>query len=91
MLLVFMSVIGALFPAVDLTAGEKERRCAETTMLLPIPMTAVHLEDLRGARLGDDRDDPQPRGLALSAGHLIDQFPRPPTDRSRWSCRSARC
>ena len=43
MLLVFMSVLGAFFPAVDLTAGEKERSCAETTMLLPVPMTAVHL------------------------------------------------
>lgn len=42
MLLVFMSVMGAFFPAVDLTAGEKERKTAETTMLLPVPRTAIH-------------------------------------------------
>ena len=43
MLLVFMCFLGAFFPAVDLTAGEKERGCAETTLLLPVPRTAVHL------------------------------------------------
>ncbi|MCP3920017.1 MAG: ABC transporter permease [bacterium] len=42
MLLVIMSVMGAFFPAVDLTAGEKERGTAETTMLLPVPRAAVH-------------------------------------------------
>ena len=43
MLLVIMSVLGAFFPAVDLTAGEKERGTAETTLLLPVPRTATHL------------------------------------------------
>jgi len=42
MLLVMMTVMGAFFPAVDLTAGEKERKTAETTLLLPIPRTAIH-------------------------------------------------
>jgi sodium transport system permease protein len=42
MLLVVMCVMGAFFPAVDLTAGEKERSTAETTMLLPVPRLAVH-------------------------------------------------
>ena len=37
MLLIVMAVMGSFFPAVDLTAGEKERRTAETTLLLPIP------------------------------------------------------
>lgn len=41
-LLVVMAVMGAFFPAVDLTAGEKERGTAETTMLLPVPRSAVH-------------------------------------------------
>jgi sodium transport system permease protein len=41
-LLVVMCVMGAFFPAVDLTAGEKERSTAETTLLLPIPRLAVH-------------------------------------------------
>lgn len=42
MLLVVMCVLGAFFPAVDLTAGEKERSTAETTLLLPISRLAVH-------------------------------------------------
>jgi sodium transport system permease protein len=42
MLLVIMTVMGAFFPAVDLTAGEKERNTAETTMLLPVPRSSVH-------------------------------------------------
>ena len=41
MLLVVMCVMGAFFPAVDLTAGEKERSTAETTLLLPVPRIAV--------------------------------------------------
>lgn len=43
LLLVTMAVMGAFFPAVDLTAGEKERGTAETTMLLPLPRTGVLL------------------------------------------------
>lgn len=43
MMLVIMTVMGAFFPAVDLTAGEKERGSIETTLLLPIPKSAVHL------------------------------------------------
>jgi ABC-type Na+ efflux pump permease subunit len=42
MLLVVMCVMGAFFPAVDVTAGEKERSTAETTLLLPVPRRAVH-------------------------------------------------
>ncbi|MAE46432.1 MAG: hypothetical protein CMJ86_06010 [Planctomycetes bacterium] len=37
MLLVTICVMGAFFPAVDLSAGERERGTAETTLLLPIP------------------------------------------------------
>lgn len=37
MLLVSMCVMGAFFPAVDLSAGERERGTAETTLLLPVP------------------------------------------------------
>ena len=40
-LLVVMAVMGAFFPAVDLAAGEKERRTAETTLLLPLPRSTV--------------------------------------------------
>ncbi|MEZ6021546.1 MAG: ABC transporter permease subunit [Planctomycetota bacterium] len=43
MMIVFMSVMGAFFPAVDSTAGEKERGTAETTLLIPIPRSRVLL------------------------------------------------
>lgn len=43
MLLVIATVLGAFVPAVDLTAGERERGTLETTMLLPVPRGAVHL------------------------------------------------
>lgn len=42
MLLVVMTVLGAFYPAVDMTAGERERRTQETTLLLPVPRAAVH-------------------------------------------------
>ncbi|MEE2941480.1 MAG: ABC transporter permease [Planctomycetota bacterium] len=75
LLLVVMSVLGAFFPAVDLTAGEKERRCAETTMLLPVPMTAVHLGKIfavcASAMIATALNL---AAIALSAGHLIDQL-----------------
>jgi ABC-type Na+ efflux pump permease subunit len=41
MMIVIMAVMGAFFPAVDLTAGEKERGTSETTLLLPIPRAKV--------------------------------------------------
>ncbi len=43
MMLVVMTVFGAFFPAIDLTAGEVERGTIETTLLLPVPRAAVHL------------------------------------------------
>ena len=42
MLMVVMTLMGAFFPAVDLTAGERERNTAETTLLLPVPRLAIH-------------------------------------------------
>lgn len=75
MLLVVMSVLGAFFPAVDLTAGEKERGSAETTMLLPVPMTAVHLGKIlavcASAMIATTLNL---AALALSAGHLLAQL-----------------
>ncbi len=41
--LLLMSVSGAFYLAVDVTAGEKERKTAETTLLLPVPGRAVFL------------------------------------------------
>ncbi len=75
MLLVVMSVLGAFFPAVDLTAGEKERGTAETTMLLPVPRTGVHLGKIlavcAAAMIATVLNL---LALALSAGHLLQQL-----------------
>lgn len=74
-LLVVMSVIGAFFPAVDLTAGEKERNTAETTMLLPVPRTAVHLgKILAVCASGMIATALNLVAIALSAEHLLAQL-----------------
>jgi len=41
LMLIAMATMGAFFPAVDVTAGEKERKSAETTLLLPVPRGAL--------------------------------------------------
>ncbi|MEM7306207.1 MAG: ABC transporter permease subunit [Planctomycetota bacterium] len=46
MMFCVMVVLGAFFPAIDLTAGEKERGTAETTLLLPVPRLGVLLGKL---------------------------------------------
>lgn len=46
MLIVLMGVFGAFYPAVDLTAGERERKCEETTLLLPVPRAGLWLGKL---------------------------------------------
>lgn len=75
MLLVIMSVLGAFFPAVDLTAGEKERGTAETTMLLPVPRTATHLgKILAVSAAAMIATALNLLALGLSAGHLLDQL-----------------
>ena len=43
MTFVIMAVMGAFYPAVDVTAGEKERGTAETTLLLPVGRTELHV------------------------------------------------
>lgn len=77
MLLVFMTVMGAFFPAVDLTAGERERNTAETTLLLPVPRLAVHqgkiLAVCAGAVIATVLNL---FALALSAGHLVHMIAR---------------
>lgn len=75
MLLVMMCVMGAFFPAVDLTAGEKERNTAETTLLLPVPRLAVHqgkiLAVCVSAMLATGLNL---LALALSVGHLLEMI-----------------
>jgi ABC-type Na+ efflux pump permease subunit len=72
MLLVVMTVMGAFYPAVDSTAGERERRTEETTLLLPVPRAAVH----QGKILAVCTTAVLATGLnllalGLSAGHLV--------------------
>ena len=43
MMFCIMAVLGAFFPAIDLTAGESERGTLETTLLLPVPRLGVLL------------------------------------------------
>ncbi len=43
MTFVIMAVMGAFYPAVDVTAGEKERGTAETTLLLPVSRLGLQL------------------------------------------------
>lgn len=72
LLLVVMAVMGAFYPAVDLTAGERERGTAETTTILPIPRLAVHqgkiLAVCASALLATSLNLV---ALALSATHLL--------------------
>jgi ABC-type Na+ efflux pump permease subunit len=75
MLLVVMTVIGAFYPAVDFTAGERERNTAETTLLLPVPRLAVHQGKILAvcacAVLATALNL---FALALSAGHLVNMM-----------------
>jgi len=71
-LLVMMCVMGAFFPAVDLTAGEKERSTAETTLLLPVPRAAVHQGKILAVCVTAVIATALNLGaLGLSAGHLL--------------------
>jgi sodium transport system permease protein len=76
LLFVIMAVMGAFFPAVDMTCGERERRTAETTLLLPVPRNAVHLGKIlavcAGALLATCLNL---TALALSAEHLLRMLP----------------
>ncbi|MEM9799958.1 MAG: ABC transporter permease [Planctomycetota bacterium] len=75
MLLVVMCVLGAFFPAVDLTAGEKERHTAETTMLLPLPRLSVHLGKIFAVCAASIIATAlNLLALGLSAGHLLGQL-----------------
>jgi len=75
MLLVIMAVMGAFFPAVDLTAGERERGTFETTLLLPVPRIAVHQGKILAVTLSALlATGLNLTALALTAGHLWNSF-----------------
>ncbi len=72
MLLVVMCVMGAFFPAVDVTAGEKERSTAETTLLLPVPRAAVHQGKILAVCAASVLASAlNLAALGVSAGHLL--------------------
>ena len=69
---IVMAVLGAFYPAVDLTAGEKERRTAETTMLLPTPRYAVLLGKVLSVFVATVvATSLNLVGMALAAEHLL--------------------
>lgn len=75
MLMIVMCVLGAFFPAVDLTAGEKERNTAETTLLLPIPRLGLHLGKIFAVcATSMIATTLNLLALGLSAGHLVGQL-----------------
>ena len=41
LLMLIMTALGALYPALDVTVGEKERGCLETTLIAPVGRAAV--------------------------------------------------
>jgi len=69
---VIMAVMGAFYPAVDSTAGEKERGTAETTLLLPVPRVAIQLGKVLAVSTGAFVATVlNLLGLALAAEHLL--------------------
>jgi sodium transport system permease protein len=76
LLFVIMAVMGAFFPAVDMTCGERERKTAETTLLLPVPRHAVHLGKILAVSVGALlATGLNLSALALSAEHLLHMLP----------------
>lgn len=72
MLLVIMCVMGAFFPAVDLTAGEKERGTVETTLMLPVRRLAVQQGKILAVCASSVLATTlNLLALGLSAGHLL--------------------
>jgi len=72
MLLVVMCVMGAFFPAVDLTAGEKERTTVETTLVLPVKRLAVQQGKILAVCASSVLATAlNLLALGLSAGHLL--------------------
>ena len=72
MLLVFMTLSGAFYPAIDVTAGERERGTHDTTLLLPVERsTVLHGKILAVAALAMTATLLNVLALGLSAGQLL--------------------
>jgi len=76
LLLVVMAVMGSFFPAVDLTAGEKERGTAETTLLIPLARSSIITgKVLAVGALAMTATALSLFALSLSAEHLLSGLP----------------
>ena len=86
MMFVIMAVMGAFFPAVDITAGEKERRTAETTLLVPAPRSGVQLGKVLAVTLAAAvATTVNLIGMALAAKHLLPSLgPKAPSIQIPW-------
>ena len=72
MLLVFMTLSGAFYPAIDVTAGERERGTHDTTLLLPVDRaTVLQGKILAVAALAMTATLLNVLALGLSVGHLL--------------------
>jgi sodium transport system permease protein len=72
MMLVLMSLSGAFYPAVDLTAGERERGTEETGLLAPLPREATQTGRLIAvSTFGLFAAALNLLGMSLAAGHLL--------------------
>jgi len=72
MFVILMAVFGAFYPAVDLTAGERERKSEETTLLAPAPRGGLWLGKLLAvAALSFAATLLNLFGIAFAANHLL--------------------
>lgn len=72
LMLIAMATMGAFFPAVDVTAGERERKTFETTLLLPVPRSAVFTGQLTSVGVAALAATAMNLvGMTLAANHLL--------------------
>ena len=72
LMLILMGVLGAFYPAVDLTAGEHERKTFETTLLSPIPRVSVQLGKVLAVTVcATVAAAMNLLGMGLAANHLL--------------------
>ena len=72
MMFAFMGILGAFFPAVDVTAGERERNTVETTWLLPVPRPALYAGKVLAVTIAATvAAGLNLLGMALAAEHLL--------------------
>lgn len=72
MMIILMAVMGAFYPAVDFTAGERERKTEETTLLAPVPRLAVQAGKLLAVTTASGiASAVNLLGMGLAAGYLL--------------------